>query len=80
MQNYNAPPAKRLVSDTANDEIHSILVDIRSKAENGETVLHIYEPLKKQTKDELIKRGFRLVDQPSIAVQKDNLYYSIYWD
>jgi hypothetical protein len=79
MENFNAEQAKQIVDSLHIDELHNILVDIKNKAEQGETVLHIYKSIKAKTKQVLTKKGFRVVDQPSIAIQKDGLYYSIYW-
>lgn len=80
MENFNAEQAKQIVDSLHTDELHSILVDIKNKAEQGETVLHIYKSIKAKTKQVLIEKGFRVVDQPSIAIQKEGLYYSIYWE
>ena len=79
MKDFNAEQAKQIVDSLHIDELHNILVDIKSKAEQGETVLHIYKSIKEKTKQVLIEKGFKVVDQPSIAIQKDGLYYSIYW-
>lgn len=79
MENFDANEAVKLVNEVGKDELQAILVDIKMNAEKGETVLHIYRHLRKQTTDELTKRGFDIVHQPSIAIQKDGLYYSIYW-
>lgn len=79
MENFNAEQAKQIVDSLHTDELHNILVDIKNKAEQGETVLHIYKSIKAKTKQVLSEKGFRVVDQPSIAIQKDGLYYSIYW-
>lgn len=79
MEKFNAQQAKQIVDSLHTDELHKILVDIKSKAEQGETVLHIYNSIKPKTKQALIEKGFRVVDQPSMAIQKDGLYYSVYW-
>jgi len=79
MENFNAEQARQIVDSLHIDELHNILVDIKSKAEQGETVLHIYKSIKVKTRQVLTEKGFRVVDRPSIAIQKDGLYYSIYW-
>lgn len=79
MENFNAEQAKQIVDSLHIDELHNIMVDIKNKAEQGETVLHIYKSIKAKTKQILSEKGFRVVDQPSIAIQKGGLYYSIYW-
>lgn len=79
MEIFNADQAKQIVDSLHTDELHSILLDIKIKAEQGETVLNIYKSLKSKTKQVLTEKGFRVVDQPSISIQKDGLYYSVYW-
>jgi hypothetical protein len=79
MKDFNAEQAKQIVDSLHIDELHNILVDIKSKAEQGETVLHIYKSIKSKTKQVLIEKGFKVVGQPSIAIHKEGLYYSIYW-
>ena len=79
MDNFDSKQAKQIVDSLHIDEIHNILVDIKSKAEQGETVLHIYKSIKPKTKEELIKRGFEVIKQTSMSIQMDGLYYSIYW-
>ena len=79
MKDFNAQQAKQIVDSLYTDELHNILVDIKSKAEQGETVLHIYKPIKGKTVDALRDKGFKVTNQPSIVMQKDVLYYSIYW-
>lgn len=79
MKDFNAQQAKQIVDSLYTDELHNILVDIKAKAEQGETVLHIYKPIKGKTIDALRDKGFNVTDQPSIVIQKDDLCYSIYW-
>ncbi len=79
MENFNAQQAKQIVDSLYTDKLHNILVDIKNKAEKGESVLHIYNPIKGKTVDILRDKGFKVIDQPSIAIQRESLYYSIYW-
>jgi len=79
MKDFNAQQAKQIVDSLYTDELHNILVDIKAKAEQGETVLHIYKPINGKTVDALRDKGFEVTNQPSISIQKDGLYYSIYW-
>lgn len=79
MKHFNAQQAKQIVDSLYTDELHNILVDIKAKSEQGETVLHIYKPIKGKTVEALRDKGFKVTDQPSIAIQKEGLYYSIYW-
>ena len=79
MNDFNAHQARQIVGSLHTDELHNILVDIRTEAQEGKNVLCIYKPLKTQTLNALRSRGFNVILQPSIAIQKDNLYYSITW-
>lgn len=79
MNDFDAKQARKIVDELFTNELHNILIDIKTNAEKGETVLHIYKPLKGKTVDDLANRGFKIIVAPSIATQKDNLYYSINW-
>lgn len=80
MKDFNAQQAKQIVDSLSTDELHNILIDIKAKAEQGETVLHIYKPIKGKTVDALREKGFSVTNHSSIAIQRDEgLYYSIYW-
>ena len=79
MENFNADQARKIVDSLSDNELHDILVDIKLKAEHGKSVLHIYKPIKNNTVDRLKQKGFEVINAPSIAIQKDSLYYSIYW-
>jgi hypothetical protein len=79
MKDFNAQQAREIADSLYSEELHNILVDIKAKAEQGETVLHIYKPIKEKTVDALRDKGFNVKSYPSIAVQHDDLYYSIYW-
>lgn len=78
MKDFNVIQARQIVDSLHTGELDSILMDIKSKAEQGETVLHIYKLLKSQTIGILREKGFKVIQQP-ISIQKDDLYYSIYW-
>lgn len=75
MEDFNAQQAKQIVDSLYEDELHNILVDIKAKAEQGKTVLHIYKPLKGQTVVALRDKGFKITNHSLI----EDLYYSIYW-
>jgi phenylalanyl-tRNA synthetase alpha subunit len=79
MKDFNAQQAREIVDSRYNDELHNILVDIKAKAEQGETVLHVYESIRDKTIDALVDKGFEVSRQSSIAIQKDGLFYSIHW-
>jgi hypothetical protein len=80
MKDFNAQQAKQIVDSLYSDELHNILVDIKTKAEQGETVLHICKPIKEKTINTLRDKGFKVIDSMSIAIQRDELYYFIYWE
>lgn len=81
MKDFNAKQAKQITDSQYTEQLYDILAQIKYRAEEGKSVLHIYSGhVRDKTKKELTDRGFRVVDHPSIAQQKDNLYYSIYWD
>ena len=42
MKDFNAQQAKQIVDSLYTDELHNILVDIKTKAEQGETLLKHY--------------------------------------
>lgn len=79
MEDFDAEQAKQIVDSLPDNELHNIIADIKAKAKKGETVLHVYVSLKVTTKQELIRMRFRVVDCPSIAVQKEGIFHSIYW-
>jgi hypothetical protein len=79
MKDFDSKKAKEIVDSLYNDELHTILEKIKSNAEKGESTLYIYEPLGNKTVDALKEKGFRVFSQTSIAVQRDELYYIIYW-
>lgn len=79
MEEFNAQQAKHIVDSLCNDELHNILVDIKAKAQQGETVLHINKPIKRKTVDTLRNKGFKVTEHSSFAIQREDLYYSIYW-
>jgi hypothetical protein len=79
MKDFNAQQAKLIVESLKDSELTNILLDIRYKAEQGESVLHIYKPINTKTIDMLKYKGFNVTTHSSINVQRDGLYYSIYW-
>ena len=80
MKDFNAKQAKQIVDSLYIDELNNILADIKEKAEQGESVLHIYKGIKSKTKKVLVEKGFEVIEQPSIAYAKDELRYSVYWN
>lgn len=79
MEEFNAESARKLVATVSTDELDNILKGIKREAEIGKSEFHIYNNLRESTVKELRRLGFKVVDQPGIAIQRDGLYYSIYW-
>lgn len=79
MKKFDALQAKQIVESVQSYELRNILADIKAKAYKGETVLFVHHPIKGETLDALRSKGFTVKDQPSIAIQKDSLYYSVSW-
>jgi hypothetical protein len=79
MKDFTAQQAKQIVDSLQNDDLDNILIHIKAKAEQGETVLHIYESITNKTRDDLVGKGFRVIKHTSISNQRDGLHYSIYW-
>lgn len=62
MEDFDAKKAKEIVSSMDKYELHNILVDIKRKAEDGETALYIKKSLKNRTIEALKDKGFSVVD------------------
>jgi len=76
-ETFNAKQAKKIKENGFGEQLKEILMDIKNNAEKG--VLHIYHPLSDKVVSALKKKKFTINRQPSIAIQRDNLYYSIFW-
>jgi hypothetical protein len=79
MTEFNAQQAREIVESLNNKEVESVLLNIKKAAEQGETVLHVYNQLKSETISTLKERGFIVVVYLMSTIQKDGLYYSINW-
>lgn len=79
MKGFNAEIAKEIALASDNNELDEILIAIKAKAEIGERSVHIYKPINANTQSNLVKLGFDLVNQSSIAIQREGLYHSVYW-
>ena len=79
MNDFDAKKARDIVDSLEDNELNDVLINIKSEAEKGQTILHIYQHLKGKTIAELTDKGFDIVFHPSIAIQRDGLYYSIRW-
>ena len=79
MIDFNAEQARKIVRNVNCTELIDILDKIKSAAEEGGNDLHVDIPLKSKTISDLVIRGFKVSSLPSIATQKDGLYYVIKW-
>lgn len=79
INDFNAAEAKKLVDLHNKSELHSILTDIKCLSKKGESSLHLYQDVTKETIEDLIGKGFQVTEHSSLAVQMDNLYFSIKW-
>ena len=79
MQIFDAATAAEMAESVFKPEFEKVITDIKIKAELGDRKLHIYNPLKEKTMKELELLGFKIAQMPSIAVQRDGLYYTITW-
>lgn len=79
INDFNAAEAKKLVDLHNKSELHGILTDIKCLSEKGKSSLHLRHNIKKETIEELIGKGFQVTEHSSLAIQKDNLYFSIKW-
>lgn len=75
---FDATQAQQIIDSLQSHELEKMLEKIKKTVENNESVLHVYTSLEEKTILSLKNKGFRVITQPSIAIQKDNLYYSIY--
>lgn len=79
MEGFTADDAREIVNTMNNREFSIILVKIREQAESGKSVLHIYHELDSRTVSGLKERGFEVISKGGY-IQRDDLFYSIYWD
>jgi len=69
----------RKLADDSKNEYGVIAKLIQVEAEMKKTELHIYQYVKEIVLIMLEEDGFEVIRQPSIAIQKDNLYYTVRW-
>jgi hypothetical protein len=79
MDKFNAEEAKKIATLSYSEELNNLLNDIKYAAHQGQRELHIYRSLKSETVSNLRSRGFNVDEAPSIAIQRDSLYYTITW-
>ena len=79
IENFNAEQARKLAESKANTELNDVLLEIKDEAVSGKYLLHISKSLREGTISALKSKGFKVTAAPSIATQKENLYYTIEW-
>ena len=75
---FNALAARKRFASTTSEKLSEILQKIYDIS-TEEQRLHIYESLNQGVLKALETKGFEVIRHPPIAVQKDNLYYTIQW-
>lgn len=71
--------ARELAEKSVNTSIEPLYKAIKEKAMEGKRELHVYYHLDVSILNILRTNGYEIYDHPSIAVQKDGLYYTISW-
>lgn len=62
------------------EELNEILIEIKKHIKLDKKGCYVVcKPLKSGTINKLTKKGFKVKPAPSIATQKDNVYYFINW-
>lgn len=79
MNLFTAEQARNLVESKYSQDLEDILSKIKKEAEKGNSVLHLYVPLKENTRKQLVQLGYQIPPASTIGIQKDGLYASIYW-
>lgn len=79
MDDFSAHDARTLMKKVDEKELGLIITDIKIQAKFDKSELHINKTLYNSTIAELRIRGFTVINAPSIATQKDGLYYIISW-
>jgi len=78
-EQFTAQDARDIMSSSRIRGLEYVLDDIKKEAEKGEHVLQIYKPMTSEIQDALKELGFKVSSYDSMAIQRDNLYYSIHW-
>lgn len=79
MNTFNAQDAAKIAQATDEKELDFLLSQIKKSAHVYKRTLHVYRPISESTRQELITRGFKIFDYPSIATRRNSLYHSISW-
>lgn len=77
---FDANSARELAASAIKGEMNDVLSEIKNQALKGKYVLYLSRPLKRLTVESLRANGFKVSEESSIAIQKDNLYHTISWE
>ena len=75
----NAKEARKIADETYSGEYTNILDEIKKESKLGNYKCYIYNHLSGMTIDKLTGLGYTIENSPSIAIQRDGLYYIITW-
>ena len=75
---FDALAARKRFASSTSEKLSEILQKIYDISKE-EQRLHIYEFLHHDVVEALETKGFEVIRHPSIAAQKDSLYYTIKW-
>ena len=79
MEHLSASQARDLVNRSYNAELFEVFEDIKIAALQGECELYISKPLKPTSITFLKFAGYKVKIHNGIAIQRDDLYYTITW-
>ena len=75
----DAGEASSLATQFFDKAIKEILEKVQAAASKGNYSLFVYSNLPEAVRKELSKRNFKIIDYPSICVQKDSIHHKIIW-
>jgi hypothetical protein len=75
----NAKEARIITNNTSDQDLDAVYKSIKREATKGNNNLHWYKSLNKIQLDKLLELGYDIFHHPSMAIQKDSLYYTIKW-
>lgn len=79
MDDFNAESARKISAGIKNKQLLRVLSEIKTEAHKGLDLLHIKYQLNDITIELLKQKGFDVINEPSLATQRDGLYHRITW-
>ena len=81
LETFDAKEAKRIVGTSYRKRLDDILKAIYKESEQGKSVFYVEErPLEVFAREALIKRGFVVVNHPTVINEREDLFHTIYWN